>query len=61
MTITGVSAISIFVIENFQKCSLFYQKSSFCPQNFQIFVLPSTSLFFPSLTIADFIEEADSW
>ena len=33
-------------------------KNSFCPQDFQIFVHPS-SLFFPFLAIADFVEEVD--
>ena len=42
------------------KIILFYQKISFFPQDFQIFVLPFSSLF-PSLVISDFIEEVDWW
>ena len=46
-----VSTISIFTIKikllkNYEKCFLFYQKSSFCPQDFQTFVFSSSFLFF---------------
>ena len=40
-----IFAIKIKLLKNYQKCSLFYQKSSFCPQHFQIFVLHSSSFF----------------
>ena len=32
-------AIKIKLLKNYQKCFLFYQKISFCPQDYQIFVL----------------------
>ena len=42
------------------KIIIFFQKISFFPQDFQIFVLPFSSLF-PFLVISDFIEEVDWW
>ena len=39
-----VFAIKIKVLKDYQKCFLFYQKSSFCPGHFQIFVLHSFPL-----------------
>ena len=55
--------ISIFVVtvkllKNYQKLFLFYQKCFFFPQDFQIFELPSSSLFV-FLAIADSIEAVD--
>ena len=41
-------AIKIKLLENYQKRFLFYQKSSFCPRHYQIFVLHSSPLFFLS-------------
>ena len=46
--------------KNSQKSFLFYQKSSSCSQNFQVFYFP-LSLFFSFLAIADFIEEVEWW
>ena len=41
----SVFAMKIKLLKNNQKCFLSYQKSSFSPQDFQFFVLSSSSLF----------------
>ena len=45
----SIFAIKIKLLKKYQKWLLFYQKSSFCTQDFQSFVLPSSSLFFSFL------------
>ena len=55
-----IFAIKIKLLKNYQKCFLFYQKSSCCPRNFQIFVLHSSPFFF-SWPISGFIEEVGWW
>ena len=51
--------LTIFIF-TVKKIFLFYQKSSSCSQNFQVFYFP-LSLFFSFLAIADFIEEVEWW
>ena len=45
-TLMLVSTIFHF-FKNYEKCSLFHLKSSFCSRNIQIFVFPSSPLFLP--------------